>query len=80
MARRARVVKRAVSRAIRDGVLQDMVAMGMITEALRLGTRTEDREADAELLDTLSATLSDGAERLRLIIGELELELELDAS
>ena len=75
MAPRARIVKRAVSQEIRDGVLQDMVAMGMITSALRARFAAEDADEHLRLLDTLSATLSEGAERLRLVINDLEQDV-----
>lgn len=75
MAPRARLVKRAVSREIRDGLLQDMVAMGLITSALRAQLRDHQEGEQLRLLDTLSTTLATGTERLRLVINELEYDV-----
>lgn len=74
MAPRARLVRRAVSREIRDGLLQDMVAMGIMTQALRARLRHDEADEQLHLLDTLSDTLATGAERLRLVINELEYD------
>jgi hypothetical protein len=74
MAPRARLVRRAVSRDIRDGLLQDMVAMGIMTQALRARLQGDEEGDQLRLLDTLSDTLATGAERLRLVINELEFD------
>ena len=75
MAPRARLVRRAVSREIRDGLLQDIVAMGLMTNALRAQLRDHDDGEQLPLLDALSNTLASGAERLRLVINELEYDV-----
>lgn len=75
MAPRARLVRRAVSREIRDGLLQDMVAMGLLTSALRTQLHGYEEGEQLRLLDTLSTTLASGTERLRLVINELEYDV-----
>ena len=62
----------AVSTQLREGILQDIVAMGMITTALQRHLDVDEQDSTATMLRLLGEQLSKDAERLRSVIAELE--------
>jgi hypothetical protein len=64
---------REFSNELRDGLLQDLVALSMLTTALR--GRLDDADAAPDvvpLLETLSGSLDRDLDRLRAMISRLE--------
>jgi hypothetical protein len=64
--------QQAVSSELREGILQDIVAMSMITTALERRLDPHEQDGTVRMLRLLSEKLSEDAERLRSVIAELE--------
>lgn len=61
----------SISAELREGILQDIVAMSMITTALEKRLDADDGDT-ARMLRLLTEKLSEDTERLRSVIAELE--------
>ena len=61
----------SISAELREGILQDIVAMSMITTALEKRLDADHGDT-ARMLRLLTEKLSEDAERLRSVIAELE--------
>ena len=76
VARRSRIeaaMASESSRRLRDGLLQDLVALGMLTTTLRSRLDESDTAEDLlPLLDNLSSSINRDLDELRALIGQLE--------
>jgi signal transduction histidine kinase len=69
--RKALPMRPELATELRDGLLQDLVAVGMIVEVARRVLDGSDRAEMCSLLDSASQTIESDLERLRAVIDRL---------